>query len=260
MEKGSRQSKSAPSYSAQHIQNDSWDTLRESHHQPQHWHGGLENGETSVGGYRTRNRKDCLPSFSATCNKMSAKVHPSLHPTTGRHQSFSLPLNPLGHVGRLWDLWLQWNQRAEIHPTPSQRRNTLNHSVSSCFWLLSVALMTPARPIHLVCESECTGGKRGWKRGLPKDKLWVLNWKGLWEVSHRRHHHHCKKKYVPKKKVSCFVKTQLWLQNCCREKTCFFFFSFFTLLQRYCLSTRHHWSLWAGGRVHVHKNHCSKTL
>lgn len=46
------------------------------------------------------------PSFSDTCkSQQNVRKKSTLHCTAGRkHQSFSLPLNPLRYVERLWDL------------------------------------------------------------------------------------------------------------------------------------------------------------
>lgn len=82
------------------------------------------------------------------------------------------------------------------------------------------------------------------KKKLTKDKLWVLKWRGLWKVSHRRHSHHCKEKYVPKKKKQNLVGKFFALQKPSSHHRIVVveqdIKSVFTLLQLYCTSTQHY--------------------
>lgn len=132
---------------------------------------------------------------------------------------------------------------------------------------------SPPSAIHLLFEKRAYGWQKRMKKRLTKDKLWVLKWRGLWKVSHRRHSHHCKEKYVPKKKKNLVGKF-LALQKpnssqdcCCREEHRKCFYSAATLLYIHStpLST-----VSRGERGHVHektktkkerkKTHCSKIL
>lgn len=90
--------------------------------------------------------------------KCPKKVHPSLH-CRQEASEFQLAVKSPQIRGEALGFVLHWNHRAEIHPIPSQRRNTFYYCMSCCFRISSVVLMTPA--IHLVFESECTSGKGG---------------------------------------------------------------------------------------------------
>lgn len=168
----------------------------------------------------------------------------------------------------------RWEAVGFVVTMKSESRNSSNaltekkHFESQCVLLFLTPLCGShdSRPPHTSCVWEWVyGWQKRMKKRLTQGQAMGAKLEGIMGSLTQKAPSSLQEKICAKKKknwgkVSCFVKTQLWLQNCCREKTCFFFFSFFTLLQRYCLSTRHHWSLWAGGRVHVHKNHCSKTL
>lgn len=189
-------------------------------------------------------------------NKMSAKS--TLHCTDDRmHQSFSLALNPLGYVEGFCAA-LEWQSFRNPSIQPTEKKH---FSITACPLVSDSPLCGSREPphsqaIHLVFEKWAYGWQKRMKKRLTKDKLWVLKWRGLWKVSHRRHSHHCKEKYVPKKikkcwKVSCFAKTQLSSQDCCcREEHRKCFYSAATLLYVHStpLST-----VSRGERVHVHK-------
>lgn len=125
--------------------------LRESHRHPQTWLWGdqwrwLQNVK----------RAGLPPNVS---NNKSI-----IHCTDdGQHQSFGLPLNPLGHVERLWDLCCIGTTEQKFTLFP-HREETLWITVCPLRRRLSAVWFSWLPAMHLVFESECTGGKRGLPR------------------------------------------------------------------------------------------------
>lgn len=105
-------------------------------------------------------------------NKMSAKS--TLHCTDDRmHQSFSLALNPLGYVEEAAGFCaaLEWQSFRNSSIQPTEKKH---FSITACPLVSDSPLCgshepppTP-KPYILCLRSEHTGGKRGWKRGLPR--------------------------------------------------------------------------------------------
>lgn len=135
---------------------------------PQNWlrQGGRENGETSGGGYRTWNGQDCLAASvpHASPNKMSAKVHPSPHRRQDASEFQLAVKSPRIRGHEALGFVLHWNHRAETRPTPSQRRNTFNHSMSSRF--LTLLCVGSRDSCHTSCVWEWA---YGWQKEDEKE-------------------------------------------------------------------------------------------